>query len=93
MSEPERTIPLRELRNDVSRVLREVREGARYRVTVDGEPVADLVPIEPQRRTFVPWATIERIVREAPLDPGFMADVRDEDDVLEDPWERRPERG
>jgi prevent-host-death family protein len=75
MSEPHRTIPLRELRNDVSRILKEVEAGVSYRVTVDGKPTADLVPIR-ERRTFVPWPIIERIIREAPLDPGFMDDVR-----------------
>jgi len=75
MSEVMRTIPLRELRNDVSRILKEVEAGMTYRVTVDGKPMADLVPIR-DRRTFVPWPIIERIIREAPLDPGFMADVR-----------------
>lgn len=85
MSESIRRIPLRELRNDVSRILKEVEAGVTYRVTVDGKPMADLVPIR-ERRTFVPWPIIERIIREAPLDPGFMADVRDPDDVMEDPW-------
>ncbi|MGV9668693.1 type II toxin-antitoxin system Phd/YefM family antitoxin [Nocardia niigatensis] len=37
-------IPQRELRNDASRVLREVRAGRSYTITVDGTPVADLVP-------------------------------------------------
>ena len=46
-----------------------------YRVTVDGRPMADLVPIR-ERRTFVPWLIIERIIREAPLDRDFMAAAR-----------------
>jgi prevent-host-death family protein len=86
MSDAMRTIPLRELRNDVSRILKEVEAGVTYRVTVDGKPMADLVPIS-ERRTFVPWPIIERIIREAPLDRDFMADVRpyldeDVDDLL-----------
>jgi len=71
-----RTIPQRELRNDISRVLREVEGGESFEVTVDGRPVAKIVPI-PQRRTFVPWAEVERLIREAPLDPGFARDVDD----------------
>ncbi|MGZ5213636.1 MAG: type II toxin-antitoxin system Phd/YefM family antitoxin, partial [Actinomycetota bacterium] len=46
MSEPDRTIPQRELRNHIGKVLREVEEESRtIRVTVDGRPVADLVPV------------------------------------------------
>jgi prevent-host-death family protein len=74
MSEPDREIPQRELRNHVSAVLREVTRGARLRITVDGRPVADLSPIE-ERHRFVPWGEVECILREAPLDPGFAADV------------------
>ena len=39
-------IPQRELRNDVSAVLRRVKAGEQLRVTVSGHDVADLVPIE-----------------------------------------------
>jgi len=39
-------IPQRELRNDVSGVLRRVMAGERLRVTVAGRDAADLVPIE-----------------------------------------------
>jgi prevent-host-death family protein len=39
-------IPQRELRNDVSTVLRRVTAGERFRVTVAGRDAADLVPIE-----------------------------------------------
>ena len=39
-------IPQRELRNDVSTVLRRVMAGEQLRVTVAGRDAADLVPIE-----------------------------------------------
>lgn len=74
MSIPEREVPQRELRNDVGRVLREVAAGARLRVTVRGRPVADLVPVDTSRQ-FVPRAEVEAILREAPLDRGFLTDV------------------
>jgi len=48
-------IPARELRNDVSAVLRRVEDGERLRVTVSGRPVADLVPL-PQRARSLPWS-------------------------------------
>ena len=40
-----RDVPARELRNDVSAVLRRVEKGERLRVTVSGRPVAELVPL------------------------------------------------
>lgn len=39
-------IPQRELRNDVSAVLRRVMAGEQLRVTVAGRDAADLVPID-----------------------------------------------
>ena len=88
MSEPHRTIALRELRNDVSRVLQEVDEGKTIRVTVRGRAVADLVPVS-QRRIAVPWSELMRILQETPVDPGFATDARIEDEISdEDPWER-----
>jgi len=47
-------IPARELRNDVSGVLRRVESGEHLRVTVSGRPVAELVPLSPRPRS-VPW--------------------------------------
>ena len=66
-------IAQRELRNDVSAVLRRVEAGERLRVTVDGRPVADLVPIA--RPTYLPVADLLHILAVAPLDPGFSGDV------------------
>jgi prevent-host-death family protein len=39
-------IPQRDLRNDVSAVLRRVMDGERLRVTVAGRDAADLIPID-----------------------------------------------
>jgi antitoxin (DNA-binding transcriptional repressor) of toxin-antitoxin stability system len=70
----EREIPQRELRNHISRILREVELGARFRVTVGGRLVAELVPVS-TRRTWVPWSDVERIREGAPLDPAFVSDA------------------
>lgn len=43
------TIPQRELRNDVSKVLRRAEAGERIVVTVDGRPVAELGPVSGRR--------------------------------------------
>ena len=70
-----KTIPQRELRNRISRVLREVEAGERMRITVDGRPVADLVPVGGVRRTFVPKDDIIALLRRAPLDRNFARDL------------------
>jgi len=69
------TIAQRELRNDVGRVLRRVEGGERLRITVDGRPVADLIPISTGRRTFVPREELEALLADAPLDRGFTDDL------------------
>jgi len=69
-----RTIPQRELRNHISRVLREVEAGERVRITVGGRPVADLVPVGGVRRRFVPRTAILELLRRAPLDRDFERD-------------------
>jgi prevent-host-death family protein len=47
-------IPARELRNDVSAILRRVEAGERLRVTVSGRPVAEIVPL-PSRPRWLRW--------------------------------------
>jgi prevent-host-death family protein len=80
-----RTIPQRELRNNIGRVLREVEAGEYLRVTVDGRPVADLVPIEDARHRFVPREVVEEILHTASADPGL---ARDLDEALGDTIDR-----
>ncbi len=70
-----KTIPQRELRNRISHVLREVEAGERMRITVDGRPVADLVPIGGVRRTFVPRDDLLALLLRAPLDRNFERDL------------------
>jgi len=66
-----KTIPQRELRSRVSKMPREVEAGERIRITVDGRPVADPVPVEGSRRAFVPREDVAAILRRAPLDRNF----------------------
>jgi prevent-host-death family protein len=70
-----KTIPQRELRNRISRILREVEAGERMRITVDGRPVADLIPVGGVRRTFVPKDDVIALLRRAPLDRNFARDL------------------
>ena len=46
-------IAQRELRNDNAKVIEAVTAGETFIVTRNGEPVAELRPISPGRRTFV----------------------------------------
>ena len=62
------------MRNNISAVLREVEAGHAVRVTVRGRPVAELVPVSSRKEHLSP-SEVERIVRDAPLDQGFAADV------------------
>jgi len=73
---PKREIPQRELRNNVSAVLRDVEAGEAVRVTVRGRAVAELVPVSSRKDHLSP-ADVERIVRDAPLDRAFVADVEE----------------
>lgn len=69
-----REIPQRELRTNLSAVLREVAVGGSVRVTVRGKAVAELVPVTARKRGLSPQE-LARIVTDAPLDPGFAADL------------------
>lgn len=48
-----RTIPQRQLRRDYAKVIEAVAAGETFVVTRNGEPVAELRPIRPGRRTLV----------------------------------------
>jgi prevent-host-death family protein len=69
-------IPLRELRNNPSAVLRRVERGERLRVTVDRRPVAELVPLARRER----WAPVERAwpaLLDARADAGLREELRE----------------
>jgi len=88
---PLREIPLRELRNETSAVLRRVEEGERLTVTVSGRPVAQLVPL-PRRRRYLAWEELVAVQ----ADRGLLDDLREmlpeTTDDSEDPWERAERR-
>jgi prevent-host-death family protein len=88
-----RSIPQRELRNDVARILREAEAGAEFTVTVRGRPVAHLGPPEERlaRRANVDSETLRRIFATTPVDEGFAADVaglREAESEPRDAWDR-----
>jgi prevent-host-death family protein len=85
-----RTIPQRELRNDIAAVLREAEAGTEFTVTVRGRAVARLGPVEEQpRRTYVDRETLLKIFRDSPVDHGWAADfaeMRAAEPPVDDPW-------
>jgi prevent-host-death family protein len=68
-------IPARELRNDVSGVLRRVEAGERLRVTVSGRPVAELVPL-PRRPDALDWEVFMRDSEDWRADGALSAQLR-----------------
>jgi prevent-host-death family protein len=69
-------IPARELRNNVSAVLRRVEAGERLRVTVSGRPVAELVPLETRPRTIA-WEALFAGNADWRADPGLSKELAD----------------
>jgi prevent-host-death family protein len=87
-----RTIPQRELRNNIGEILREAEAGAEFTITVRGRPVARLGPASETRRVDVPAELVQALLRETPVDAGFARDVaglREAEAPVEDPWPRQ----
>lgn len=87
-----------ELRNDNAAVMRRVAEGESFVVTVNGRPVADVVPHQADtgRRRFVPVADLEEAFAAAPMpDPtAWRADLAVADEMFGpdepvDPFDRQ----
>lgn len=82
------TIPLKELRNNVSDILRRAEGGEDFTITVSGRPVARL---EGQRDS--PWVPSDRLaglIALGPDDTGWAAEREADRDLfdqeLRDPW-------
>jgi prevent-host-death family protein len=83
----DRTIPQRELRNNIAAVLRATEAGETFTVTVRGRPVARLVPPgEPGRpQVDVDRGTVRRILA-LPLDGELAAELEAAEAPLDSPW-------
>ena len=83
----DRTIPQRELRNNVAAVLRAAEAGETFTITVRGRPVARVVPPgDPGRpRVDVDRQTLLRIL-ETPVDEEFGLDLESGEAPVDDPW-------
>jgi prevent-host-death family protein len=88
----DRTIPQRELRNNIAAVLREAEAGAEFTITVRGRPVARLGPAQQSRRVEVPFHALRTKLAETPADPELAADLgrlRELEEPVDDPWPAR----
>jgi prevent-host-death family protein len=65
----------RDLRNDTARVLKKVESGEDVVITVNGKPVARLVPVQLVRRWWIPRAELVARLVHAQADPGLRADL------------------
>lgn len=87
-----------ELRNDNAVIMRRVAGGESFVVTVNGRPMADVVPHQREsgRRRFVPTAAALGALAQTPLSTReaerWWRDIRGGADQPEDPWERRSGR-
>jgi prevent-host-death family protein len=77
-----KTISQRDLRNRSGEILHQVETGEEVTITVEGRPVALLIPY-PKRR-WVPRAEYVRLLAGIPPDPAFFADIAEMGGALED---------
>lgn len=66
----------RDLRNDTAGVLRRVQAGERVTVTVNGKPVAELVPLQRVRRSPISRETLAERLSRFQADPGLRDDLK-----------------
>jgi prevent-host-death family protein len=83
----DRTIPQRELRNNISAVLRAAEAGETFTVTVRGRVVARVVPpgTAGVPRTDVDRATLRAILAQ-PLDADLAEELDAPEAPVDDPW-------
>jgi prevent-host-death family protein len=67
-------IGVRDLRNRTAHVIDAVRAGERVTLTVNGEPVADIVP-HGSRTRWLPGARLREQLRDRAADPGLQRDL------------------
>lgn len=68
-------VPSGELRDNTADVLRRVQDGERVTITVDGRPVAELVPLQRVERRPIPLAELAELLERHQADPGLREDL------------------
>jgi len=69
------TVASRDLRNHTADVLRQVSEGAHVTVTVNGTPVAEIVPVRALRRASMSKSDLIALLAVHQADPGLRDDL------------------
>lgn len=88
MAAPDR-IPVRELRNHVSEVLRRVESGETLEVTANNRPVALLVPTRDRPRTALTRKLLGSIPQaDPPLRDELARQLTQSTDDIPDPWQQ-----
>ena len=72
---PDDVVASRELRNDTAGVLRRVQAGGQVTVTVNGRPVAVMMPVQRSRRSWIRREDLISRLRRAQADPELRADL------------------
>ncbi|MPV48606.1 MULTISPECIES: type II toxin-antitoxin system Phd/YefM family antitoxin [unclassified Pseudactinotalea] len=82
-----KTISIGELRQNPTRMLREVKAGATYMVTDHGEPIAEIAPRRQPR--WVCGEEIDSVLRELGADDSWAREIATERSVVDvsDPWQ------
>lgn len=70
-----REVSVRDLRNSTAAVVAAVRGGEQVTLTVNRDPVADIVPHIERRSPWVPSTVLREISRDAPSDGGLLDDL------------------
>jgi prevent-host-death family protein len=68
-------IAQRELRNQVSSVLRRAERGERFTITVGGRPVAELLPLSNFKKAAPP-GRLAAVLGETPVDNEWASELR-----------------
>jgi prevent-host-death family protein len=69
-------VPSRELRNKTREVLMRAEAGEEIAITVDGRPVASLVPLRGRRR-WMPRDEFLQLFEGAQADPGLARELKE----------------
>ena len=69
------SVASRDLRNHTAEVLRQVADGTRMTITVNGRPVAEIGPVPAIRPQFFSRADLIGLIEEYPADPKLTRDL------------------
>jgi prevent-host-death family protein len=69
------SVASRDLRNHTAEVLRQVSDGTRVTITVNGQPVAEIAPVRGRRPQFFTKADLVTLVVDHQADPGLTGDL------------------